>query len=411
MGAMTSVVALVLAISSDMASSSATAAEYSETYQNTLQQAGVTDQAHGVRIGSFLLLPAFGVKTEYDDNVDNVRDHKKEDIVTTSSGSVSIKSNWNRHMVMLGTNQRKITYKERNKRDAVTGSYFLRGRYDIAKETALNTSLTHSKSHLNRGTGADADVTNPIDYWIDTVSLGFKRTLGYIQFTMDGSYIVSSLLDKAKAFGSDYEKKKSNIVSGTLSYVRSPGNTIYLSTKLTDNQYDLVDGTIRDTDLWDTRTGMTFYSGSLYSGGLYVGMQKNRNKSLDQTKDLLSFGGNMQWNITRLTNLRYSYDKGIQERDAASNDTAEITSQQLTLSNSFTRLWDGSISLQQEDYKYDGISNGSDSTVYIGKIENSYALTDSLDVNVGIAHQRKDASDRDSEYKSNSVYISLTYIH
>ena len=392
-------------------SGQASAAEFNETYQGTLERAGETDQVHGVRVGGFLLLPALGLKTEYDDNIDNVRNGKKEDIITTTNGSVTLKSNWNRHMVMLGTNQRKVAYKERKTRNSVTGSYFARARYDIAKETSLNTSLTHAKTRLNRGTGADIDVVNPIDYWVDTVSMGFKRTLGYIQFALDGRHTVAAILNKSKAFGSDYEKKKSNIVGGTLSYVRSPGNSLYLRANYTDSQYDLINGSTRNTDLWDARTGMTFFTGGLYSGGLYAGMQKHKDDTLSDTKNLFSFGGNLQWNITRLTSLRYNYDKGIREGEAAANDTAEITAQQLTLSNSFTRLWDGSISLRQEDYKYDGIGNTADSTIYVGKIENSYALTDSLDVNVGVAHQRKDANDRDSEYKSNSVYISLTYVH
>ncbi|MDY0029091.1 MAG: outer membrane beta-barrel protein [Pseudobdellovibrionaceae bacterium] len=409
--ALSSVATCALLLASFVSVGQSTAAEYNEIVQKSQEQAGQSDQVHGIRVGGFLLLPALGIKAEYDDNIDNVRNNKKEDIITTTSGSLALKSNWNRHMVMLGTNQRKVTYKERDTRDSVTGSYFISGRYDIAKETSLSTSFTHGKSRLNRGAGSDTDVNNPIDYWIDTATLGFKRTLGYIQFAMDGRHIVSTVLDKAKALGTDYEKKTSDGIGGTVSYVRSPGNSLYLRTNFTKNDYSLINGTTRETDLWDARTGMTFYTGGLYAGGLYAGWQKHREKSTEDERNLFSFGGNLRWNITRLTSLNYSYDKGIREGEAAANDTAEITTQQLTLSNSFTRLWGGSISLRQEDYKYDGIGNASDSTIYIGKIENSYALTDSLDVNVGIAHQKRDAIDRDSEYKSNSVYISLTYIH
>ena len=384
------------------------AAELSERYQQTLES---TEKSHkGIRAGSFVFLPALGIKTEFDDNIDNSKDNKTEDIVTAASGAVAFSSDWSRHNVTIGTSQTKVSYKERKDRNATTGSYFIRGRYDLTKETELNSSFTRSKRHLNRGTGSDLDVANPIDYWVDTLTVGFKRTLGMIQVALDGRHIVSTILDKAKAFGTDYEKKESNGIGGRVTYVSSPGNTVYLATNYTDNSYNLIDGSKRDTRLLDARVGGTYTPNGIYNAGLYTGWQRHTDHSTDEEQKLFSLGGNFQWNITRLTNLEYSYEKSFREGEAAANDTAEITAQQLTLGNRFTPNWNGNISLRREDFEYTS-SGATNSTIYIGKIENSFSLTDSLDLNIGLSHQRKEADDRDSEYKSNNVYVSFTYIY
>lgn len=389
----------------------AQSAEYNETYQKTLRDAGETDMIHGIRAGGFLFLPAMGLNTEYDDNIDNDKNDHTSDIITTATGSVSVKSNWNRHMIMAGTTQKKVKYKERKSRDFVSNSYFAQARYDVAKETEMNTSVSHSKSHLSRGTGADIDVTNPLDYWVDTATIGFSRTLGYIQFAVDGKQIISTILDKARALTSDYEKKKTKSTGGVISYVRSPGNALYLRTNFSDNEYNLVNGTTRETDLWNIRSGMEFSTGGLYSGGLFGRWQRRTDSSLDSADQFFSLGGNLQWNITRLTSLRYSFDKNFSEGESSVSDTALLTSQQLVLSNSFTRLWDGSISLQKDDYDYSVSGTPLEATLYIGKVESSYALTDSLDFNIGVSHQRKESDNKDSEYNSNSVYVSFTYVH
>ncbi|HOO51990.1 MAG TPA: outer membrane beta-barrel protein, partial [Alphaproteobacteria bacterium] len=236
------------------------------------------------------------------------------------------------------------------------------------------------------------------------------RTLGMIQVALDGRHIVSTILDKAKAFGTDYEKKESNGIGGRVTYVSSPGNTVYLATNYTDNSYNLIDGSKRDTRLLDARVGGTYTPNGIYNAGLYTGWQRHTDHSTDEEQKLFSLGGNFQWNITRLTNLEYSYEKSFREGEAAANDTAEITAQQLTLGNRFTPNWNGNISLRREDFEYTS-SGATNSTIYIGKIENSFSLTDSLDLNIGLSHQRKEADDRDSEYKSNNVYVSFTYIY
>jgi hypothetical protein len=127
---------------------------------------------------------------------------------------------------------------------------------------------------------------------------------------------------------------------------------LYLRTNFSDNEYNLVNGTTRETDLWNIRSGMEFSTGGLYSGGLFGRWQRRTDSSLDSADQFFSLGGNLQWNITRLTSLRYSFDKNFSEGESSVSDTALLTSQQLVLSNSFTRLWDGSISLQKDDYDY-----------------------------------------------------------
>ncbi len=386
------------------------AMDYNEEYKKTLREAGDTNQSQGIRAGGFLFFPALGLKTEFLDNVDNVHRDKTSDIVTTANGSLSVKSNWNRHMMMIGTNQTKEKYKTRQDRGYVAGSYFAQGRYDITDLTMLNVSLSHGKQHTARGTGEDVDVTSTIDYWVDTLNVEISRTLSYLQGSFSVQKGVSRILDKANVSGSDFEKKDIQSVGGTISYLSSPGNALYLRTNYTDNDYNLIDGTNRKTDLWNTTTGLSFNTGGLYSGDIFGRWQRYTDTALGKTNSSFSFGGSFQWNMTYLTSLRYTYGKTFSEGESSATNTALVTSQQLVLTDSITELWNAKLSLQKDDYDYSVSGNPAENTLYIGKLESSYSLTDSVGLNFGVSHQKKDTGNTDNSYNSNTVYFSLTYI-
>lgn len=391
--------------------SDAAQADFNQTYNRMLENAGESDQLHGIRVGGLLLLPALGVKTEYSDNIDNASSGQKMDVVTSSVGSVALKTNWNRHMLLIGTSGQRTLYKHTRGRDFGTVGYFARGRYDFTEATFLKSSVSYGQQHISRGTADDIDPKDPIDYTVANISAGFERSLSYIKLQIGGSKGIAEIDDKSVALITDYETKNSQAISGGLTYERSPGNAVYLRASYSQNDYDLVSGLLRDTDTLDLRTGLDFNTGSLYSGGIYGSWQRRQDSSVADIDDLFFVGGYLHWDITTLTGLTYSYNKSYSEGQVSANDSALTSSHKLTLSNSFTRLVNTDFSVQMDDYDYSvaGGSTAQNSQFLLGKIETRYAVTDSLDLNLGLAHQRRDSGTSTNDYRTNQVYLSLTY--
>lgn len=387
------------------------AAATPDRYGEVLETAGDTDQIHGIRAGGFLALPMLGFKTTYHDNVHNAHDNKESDLVSTATGGLALKSNWNRHMVISGVSAQRTTYKEKSSEDYGTQRAFLSGRYDFAEETFLRSSASYSKEHRSRGAGDDVDQTDSVDYIVKSVGLGFSRGVGMIKFAAGLTQSVAEIDSASTALPTDYKTKDGKEGTAGITYERSPGNALYLRVNYTRNEYDLINGTTRDTDMVDWRTGLNFNTGGLYRGGLYASWQRRADSTVSDPEKLFALGGYLTWDITRLTSLTYSYDKAFSEGQVSGDDTALVSTQKLMLSNSFTRSVNSDFSVQADAYDYKNSGATPSATVYTGKVETRYSMTDSLDFGVDLTHRRRESDRPSQDYDANSVMFSVTYVH
>ncbi len=372
--------------------------------------------ASGVRLGSFLFSPGIEAKTLYDDNIFRTENNKQSDLITSVKPAFALQSDWLRHGIFFGAEGDFGFYAKESRQNYEDYGVLASGQYDIAYNTYFTGAVSQARRHQDRGSVFDTDGDSLISYIVTSELIGFTRAVSFIKLKMQAKNedVKISQDDRDAAFSTDdYRDRNNKQFQATLSYEFMPGNEVFLTETYDTTDYTLFSGGDRNSDGTDTRVGLNFDDGGVWSGSLYGGyIQRNYDTGDDDTKKPY-FGGRLRWKASALTTVTFTLDKAFRDTTVTNAAGVVNTTRRVEVAQQFTPYLTGTATAGYDDNDYvggDGPVNRNTHLYYAGAGV-KYDLSDGIGLRFGYDYRERTSNHAFDEYQDNRVMVSLTYMY
>jgi hypothetical protein len=283
----------------------------------------------GARIGSFELHPFLEVEGDYNSNVLALPENEVDDVVLTLDAGLDVESLWERHRVSARAYARQTVHAELTTEDVFEAGVRINGDYDISRETYLRGGVTADFLAEDRTAITNvSQAREPTRFRRFGANASLGHEMGDLQITADTAILALDFDDATAADGTEIEQdfRDSIYMRGalTLAYDISPRIAV-----VARGQVDRLDYTSdaigpeeldRDTTGYAVEGGVRLQLTNLLFGEVRVGWLK-RNSEDDRLPGAsgLSFGANLQWDVTPLTTLRLFADRQVEESGSLLN--------------------------------------------------------------------------------------------
>lgn len=381
------------------------------------QPVSILDQAryqfapYGIRSGSLIFSPGIGLTETYDDNVFRTNANEQSDFITVIRPSFGAISDFDLHEVSFGASGALGRYADNDSENfddfTVNGGL----RLDLDYETYLKYSASYRKTHESRESENDRNGDEPVTYFLTTHKANFVRALGLIKlyveglynsFTYDDSQIGSVRIDNS---GRDRDIYSAN---ARLAYEYFPGYNIYADITYDWRRYDSAASAARDSEGFNTRVGTDIYLTGKLKADVYAGYLRRTYSGNFSDIGELNYGGSLIWNVTGLTSLIGSVDRGVNETiygDASANiaTTYSLRIEHMLRDNFFLT---GDTSFSENDFSAQ--TTPRDDKTYGAGVGLEYIPFNGASVNLSYDYRQRDSSVATENYTDNRVILSFS---
>lgn len=315
----------------------------------------------GARIGSFRLNPSIRVEGDYNSNVLALEDNEIDDLVLALRAELDIESLWQRHRLKADAYVRQTVHAELTTEDVFEAGARIQGDYDFSRETFLRAEVTADFLAEDR-----TAITNVSQAREPTRlrRFGANATLGHdfgdLQLTFDAQIIGLDFDDAVAADGTPIEQdfRDSLYSRGALSlaYDVSPRVALVVRGQVDRLNYTNADPgpneLDRDSTGYAVEGGVRLQLTNLLFGEVRVGyLERQSDDPLLPNASGLSFGANLQWDVTPLTTLRLFADRQVEESGSLFNSGNIRSQARLSVEHELLRnvILDGELELARID--------------------------------------------------------------
>jgi VanZ family protein len=380
-----------------------------QTDYSRFQKLNQPDEFNGMLLGGFILYPQIQTDYIYDDNIFRTNNNPTSDQIIDVKPSMRVATNWNRHLIGIGADAGIGTYLDETRDDYKNFNLTANGRYDIAPFTDASFSI--SKFRQQAGSTGFEDQNLATEGYNTTISQEYSlsRALSYIRGKI---FLRDKDTDLAKIGANDYQSLDSQQLGLDVSYDFMPNGSIFANHTLEELSYLKNNSQRRRADGSSSRLGIEYESGSgIYKWSIFGGhLDRDINDNIADVKK--SFvGGKFEWKPLKLTTISYSLDKRFSE---VSDETAAgiiVTSQQLSMSHSFTPFLDGMLLFGKDDLNYinSPTSSARNNDVYYAGLTGDYQVSDTVSLRLSYNYSQRESATPSEEYKNNRSFLSLVY--
>jgi hypothetical protein len=371
----------------------------------------------GIRAGTFLIYPSFGLDGTYNDNVFATKNNENADFITDLKPELSVASNWANHALNLRTRAdigRYATYSRLNYEDWLVSAD---GRVDITRDSAffLGGGFSHEHEEPGEPDAAD-DAQNPTEY--DVIN-GFGRyvhRVGRFRGIGEATFVRLDYDKTNTRAGPSFSNtdRDRNVYAGglQLGYELVPSYEAFVRAEGNSRQYDQrldTGGEERNSQGYDAVVGVALDLGGVTFGELYAGYleQFYEDNALD-TVSAPTFGGTLTWNATTLTTLNARVARIVLETTEAGASSILRTTGALFADHELLRnlILTAGVTISNDDYE--GIRRND--YYYIPGLNVRYMMNRNLYANIGYQFVHFDTNGRDStdqSYDQNVFRIGL----
>jgi hypothetical protein len=368
----------------------------------------------GIPIGGLFLTPGISYDAVYDDNIFLKELNLTSDFISIFKPGVAVQTNWGRHEIYAGVQAVKKDYRKNSQKDSLDYGGIISGRYDITYETYIDGYIKKTQSNLSRGSEEDVDGSVPIKYDGWSSRVGFTRELSYVQFKAAAFHDNTERKDNTTtAVAGDFIKRSKNGVEATLIYEFYPKNNLFVTTTLTNIDYDLVGNIDRDVNKGELKYGANFSYWDIYSGSIYFGHLKTDYSHIEEMSDDPFVGLALSWDPSRLTKVSLSIARTYADGNISADQKIVVDNTKLALTHQITNFVTGSVTAGMTDNSYEALSGGTlrENTIYSLGADAKYMMSDNLSLKLGYDFRKRVSDTANEDYKNNRILFSLTYMH
>jgi hypothetical protein len=301
------------------------------------------DNAPGIRVRSFTVLPSIELASEYIDNIYRQESNKEGDFLTRLSPKIAVESRWSRHALGFSANSDTAFYNDHTGENYQNFSTDLHGRIDVQRNSYATLQSGLSRQIQMRGSPDDRFGNEPTVYYnyfgvfdyfhrFNRLSTNIGHRIDYYTFN-DVSGADSATADSlnidpgtsSEEFDFFLHNTDRNFVGNTthlrLGYLLKTGYEAFIRGAYTWKEYDQKTddfGYRRSSNGYGFDAGIGFDLTALLKGDVFVNYQSQSydDPRLSSTSGI-GGGIDLTWTPTRLTTVKASVVSAINETSLA----------------------------------------------------------------------------------------------
>lgn len=299
---------------------------------------GVADRARpdydaiGTAVGGFRLYPSVTTSVEATDNYLATNTNQRGDVWLAIRPEAALRSQWQRHRLDATVFVDQSVHANLNSENAAQYGGAIGGAYDISRDTQLTGDVSAGSYVENRSSlGSVLGSIAPVRYSSLHAGLGLSHRLGdltlNISSAVDDRNFSDTLLPGNVVLDQDFRDVRSIGVGGSANYDLRNGIGLIVSARYSDDRYSFRPGAPgfvpgldinRNSSGVSVQGGVTLELSRLLIGTIQVGYLDRRyvDPRLRNFSGL-SFNGNLLWNVTTLTTLRFRASRSIEDTSSA----------------------------------------------------------------------------------------------
>ena len=263
------------------------------------------------RLRGFMLSTTVAVSREIDDNIYAERDNAVADRADRLQPKLALESSWNKHALGLGGDATVVRYAEHPGEDHENGSLWLDARLDVSDASRVTTALRRDRDHEGRDSPDDADGDGRTPFVTESARLSYSNRGSRFGFDLSAESRTLDFEDGVRAedatsINNDDRDRRDARATARLGLTLGPQYGVFLEAStgsLTYAQRFDDNGYARSSDGSEYAVGVALDRGVVF-GDFFVGRRLQQfDDPRFSTIDGPSFGGQLTWNVTRLTSL------------------------------------------------------------------------------------------------------------
>lgn len=310
-----------------------------------------------IEVGSFQLFPALSLASYYDTNIYSTQNNLHDDFIWKIDPSVAVVSNWGRHALALTAVGDINRYTHRDEENFEDGAIQAEGRYDVAQQTWLQSTLGYERITEPRSSPDSPGVAaNPSQYNLLTAGGEAYRGQGALKAKVNYDYSLYDY-DKLQLVGGGTSSQNGrdrsyNKFSTEVSYDVTENFKPFVRGNYEFRDYTATQ--LRSSTGYEADGGMHFDWGGIVTGEAYGGyIQRDYYNFNDGKVGGEDFGGRVLWNVTELTSVEGEASRSIEEVTLGGSPALLSTGGSLTLSHELRRniILEGNASYSNYDFQ------------------------------------------------------------
>ncbi|WP_100259190.1 outer membrane beta-barrel protein [Qipengyuania seohaensis] len=277
----------------------------------------------GARIGSFMLHPSVDAFVEYDDNPLALPDASSDDEILTVRGKVEARSLWRRHRLRGVAYVDQSLHRRWSSEDALEAGARVEGTFDISRDLSLRgyvaaDALSESRSSI----GSIERSREPSRFSRKNTLVAVDWSLRPIEVTGEAEITELDFRDGVSFEGNpieqDFRDSRYGRLSGRVAYEFAPRLSALVRAQIDRFEYTSAEESglqaDRDSTGYKLEAGGRIELTRLLFVEARAGILRRESDS-PAFADIsgVSYGGHVDWNVTPLTDVRFFFDREIEE--------------------------------------------------------------------------------------------------
>lgn len=371
----------------------------------------------GGRLGSFFLYPTITTSVVATDNVRASEVDKRSDVFALMEAQARLSSIWSIHALNVELFADQSVHARLGTEDASQYGGQVDGRLDLARDGNITLKvraehLLEERSSFTSPTGA----RRRVPYDTARVALGGTQTFSRFTMASELSYQTVSYDDTVAGDGSALSQRFRDArifgADASIAYQISPGYSLLLRGIADRRDYPLdALSPLQPGNLDRTSSGGRIEAGvklslaSLLYGQLRVGyLVRNYADPRFQDSSGASFGGDLLWNPTRLTSVRLTADRRIDEANSLDAAGVRITEVGTTVDHELQRNLILTGNVRYVDFT--PLGPVGDSTEWGGRVSARYLANRRISLRGTYLYTDRTSADPGRAFKENRATIT-----
>lgn len=304
------------------------------TAQSLVAGQGVADRPRpdfdpiGARAGSYTLLPSITTTMEATDNYLATDTNRRSDIYLLVQPEVYLRSNFARNRLDARAFLNQSVHANLGGENTTQYGGSASGAYDIDRSTQVTANVSAARYTESRSSlGSFQGSASPVTFTDLSAGVGVSHTFDKLTLRGGGAIDYRNFSDTAFPDGTpidqDYRDVATTTGSGSASYAWRNGVNLIVSGQYSSEQYRVRPGQNgfipgvnidRDSDGFNIQGGVNLELSHLIYGSVQVGyLTRNYNDPTLRDFSGLSFSGDILWNVTPLTSLRFRASRSVED--------------------------------------------------------------------------------------------------
>jgi hypothetical protein len=287
------------------------------------------------------------------------------------------------------------------------------GRFDIDRSMNLSGGFKYEDLHEDRSSPDQTGAAEPVPYTRLGPQAKLTKRFNRLNIQLGGELLDYNYDDVPTRIGTTLDMDDRDRMEGRgtvrLGYKIGPRYEAFVRGEYNNRNYDDSaddNGVDRDSKGWETVAGVAIDFGGITFGNVFLGYlrQEFDDPALPNISGL-SFGGDLTWNITRLTTVKLAASRTVEETTLSGAAGAFSSRAGVTVDHELLRNLILSAEAEYRNNDYKGIDREDD----IGRlgIGANYLLNRYLKLQVHADHIRRESNAVDGDYSSNRALIRI----